>query len=174
MARIHSFFIILSLLLSFSWSTSADMIRTSRHSNLHLLDKLEEKGSKSLANGAPKDLCDDSVAKRKSASLKNYNSSVSKDLGNSTSISNSSSSDSSSKGTATSSAASPTRSRICDQGDISLASGLSTFTVVSLGIQASVKTLSDLVTGNGSSSDIKDATTRLSQFLSSKSPIFNV
>jgi len=65
----------------------------------------------------------------------------------------------------TSSAASATRTRPCDQGDISLANGLTANVQVGLGEQASVVTLQGLL-GNGSASDISDAITRLQQFVS--------
>lgn len=66
----------------------------------------------------------------------------------------------------TGTAASATRTRPCDQGDQSLAAGLQANTVVGIGEQAAVVTLQGLVTSNGAASDISDAMTRLTQFMS--------
>ena len=70
-------------------------------------------------------------------------------------------------GSATSTAASATRTRPCDQGDQSLAAGLTANSVVGLGEQASVLSLQGLVSSNGNQQDISAAMTRLEQFINS-------
>jgi len=182
MTRILSFHIILSfLLLSFSWTTSADLVRTARRSNNHILDKAGDKGIKALGKEGLGNLSmgGNSMGKGKSTSSSNSSSSDSTPNSgrNSTSVENSSTStsssdastrtsDSTSTATATSSAATIAKDRDCDQGDLSLSSGLETNTVVLLGMQAAVQTLLDLVSnGNSTSADISDATTRLQQFM---------
>jgi len=66
---------------------------------------------------------------------------------------------------ATLTAASATRTRPCDQGDISLQFGLTANANVAIGEQAATVTLQGLL-GSGSASDISTAITRLQQFVS--------
>ncbi|KAJ7199002.1 hypothetical protein GGX14DRAFT_468557 [Mycena pura] len=87
---------------------------------------------------------------------------------NSTSVDDSSASnstDDSSAATSTSTAASATRTRPCDQGDQSLAAGLTAAVVVGMGQQASVLTLQNISSQAAfSASDFSDGVTRLQQF----------
>ncbi|KAF7317317.1 hypothetical protein HMN09_00467300 [Mycena chlorophos] len=81
---------------------------------------------------------------------------------NSTATSTSNSTDVSSS---TATAASSTRTRPCDQGDQSLASGLTSAVTVGLGLQASVLTLQNISTqADFSADDFSTAVQRLQQF----------
>jgi len=122
------------------------------------------KGKGKGSNAAAAEAASASSATPASASSADNSSSVDNaSASNSTDTSDDNGDDSSA--TATSTAASATRTRPCDQGDQSLAAGLTAAVVVGMGQQASVLTLQNISSQAAfSAGDFSDGVTRLQQF----------